>query len=175
MQILVLSGPVCAGKTTLADGLREHAGAEVLTTRVLIAKRAGISPAGLSRRQLQELGDQLDTREGGDWVANAVRGHLGESALTIVDAARTPDQLTAIRPLGRVLHAHLTAPEVILERRYAQRISADPELELPDLAALRRNMTEAAIERLAGAADIVIDTSTMNAKETLGCVLAALN
>jgi adenylosuccinate synthase len=76
----------------------------------------------------------------------------------LVDSARLLSQIEAIRrSFGhRVVHVHLTAPESELRRRYLSRRTA--MRELPSYAALRRDPTEAVIDRLQASADIVIDT-----------------
>src|SRR4051794_32944445 len=96
---IVLSGPVCAGKTTLAWNLAAAIGARPLTTRVLLAARSGESPERLTRRRLQQLGEQFDTREGGQWVADAALALLATDptgGLTVIDSIRTTPQAHAV-------------------------------------------------------------------------------
>ena len=66
-RIVVLSGPVGAGKSTLARALADSYGAVHLRTLDLLrdhARRHGVAlPA--DRRALQDYGDQLDRETGG--------------------------------------------------------------------------------------------------------------
>jgi adenylosuccinate synthase len=110
-RVIVLSGPVASGKTTLADILRARFACEVFKTRELIA--AALS-ARSERVSLQRAGDKLDRTTGGRWVAEAVAraaSRLSENAVVIVDSARIKDQIDAIRDAfgARVVHVHLTA------------------------------------------------------------------
>ena len=171
--LILLSGAVCAGKTTLAGGLKQSQAARVLTTRTLITAQVHQAAEQLDRGRLQRLGNALDHRTGGRWVADAVRS-LTLDRLTVVDAVRTPNQVAAISATVPTLHVHLTASDSVLKERYAQRVSADPAFEHPTLTALRRDPTEASIEHLASLADLVIDTSLQDKQATLKRVLNLL-
>jgi adenylosuccinate synthase len=173
---IVLSGAVCAGKSTLAGGLAVQRGATVLTTRALIANYLDAPPDGLQRQRLQEVGDELDAKRGGEWVATGLRELIGEGTdLVVVDSIRKQSQLTAVAELGSVLHVHLTADEDDLAKRYRARQAIQPELEFPSFNALRLNATEADVERLGANADLVIDTSDNDSERTLKTVLDQLS
>jgi adenylosuccinate synthase len=171
-SLILLSGAVCAGKTTLAVGLQQARGARVLATRTLIAAQATQTAEQLGRGRLQQLGDALDCSTGGGWVADAVQSLISLDHLTVVDAVRTPDQMTAIRRAAAALHVHLTASDSVLKERYVQRVSTQPAFEYPTFAALRQNPTEASIERLAYRANLVIDTGLHDKQATLTRVLS---
>jgi adenylosuccinate synthase len=173
-SLVLLSGAVCAGKTTLADCLRKCRAAEVLTTRALIAAQASNTAEYLDRRRFQQLGDDLDRRTGGGWVADAVK-NMGLKGLIVVDAVRTSAQIDAIKANRGALHVHLTAQNLVLENRYAQRTEIHSHFELPTFAALREDPTEASIEHLAALADLVIDTARHDRQATLMLTLSALN
>lgn len=168
--LILLSGPVCAGKTTLAYGLQRRIGIRVLTTRAVLAGHAGEKPEQLDRSRLQLLGEDLDRSTGGSWIVDAIQ-NLGIETAMVVDAVRTLDQVAAVRMTATALHVHLTAPVTNLEERYAQRVSAQPAFEYPSFAALRENVTEASIERMASFADMAIDTALYGEQATLGRVL----
>lgn len=173
--LVVLSGPVCAGKTTLADGLAHRCGARVLATRALIADRSGASPEEqLSRARLQVLGRQLDASSGGQWVSHAVRALATQCRPTVVDSVRTPEQVHAVRSVSPTLHVHLTAPQDVLEQRYAARAAEHTSLGLATYSTLQDDATERAIERLSPSADVLVDTGQLDAAATLERVLTAL-
>jgi adenylosuccinate synthase len=166
--ILVLSGPVCSGKTTLAHGLAESRGWPILTTRTLITKRSGNQEAPLTRRRLQELGDYLDRTEGGSWIAASLEEmDAHRKGIVVVDSIRTAAQLAALQTIAPSLHIHLTAPESTLAHRYEARHRANPRLELPSLNELRKNPTEASISGLAKKAALTIDTYVSDSQDTL--------
>ena len=161
--VVVLSGAVATGKTTLARRLEERFGARRIATRELLLSQTkkGERP---DRATLQALGDTLDADTGGAWVADAVSGlarELSEEAMILVDSARIVGQIEALRAaFGRgVIHVHLTPPPAEVDVRYESRRSASSIAEPPSYADVRTNPTEANIDELANHADVVIDTS----------------
>src|SRR5947209_3225016 len=88
-KIVVLSGPVGAGKSTLARGLADQYGASYIRTQDLMREHAESRGNSLpnERRALQDYGDQLDLETDGRWVADAVSETIanddGASSLVI--------------------------------------------------------------------------------------------
>jgi adenylosuccinate synthase len=172
--IVVLSGPVSSGKTTLGDTLVERYGFVRFKTQQLIRKLQGTD---LDRAALQAAGEILDRKTGGRWVADALTREvleLSDHAMVLVDAVRIPAQVDAIRTAFglRVSHVHLTAPAEELERRYAARHGAIKEL--PSYEAVRSNPTERRVERLADTADVVVNTGRSTPEEVTVRVAAHL-
>jgi adenylosuccinate synthase len=162
-RVLVISGPIGAGKSTLAQGLVERHGALRVSSRELLLARLGDGSG--DRRSLQEAGAALDRETGGRWVADSVKEVLrrqeGPPCPLIVDSVRVASQVEALRrALGsRVMHVHLSAPEPELAARYEQRRSravSDPERTSFEEA--RADTTERGVESLADFADLVLDT-----------------
>ncbi|HEX8154082.1 MAG TPA: adenylosuccinate synthetase, partial [Thermoanaerobaculia bacterium] len=180
-QIIVLSGPVACGKTTLGDALESRFGFRRLKTRQLIRAMLGTEP---ERTALQKAGEDLDRETNGQWVATALTRQLVdteralepgvEAPSVIVDSARLISQVEAIRDaFGRkVVHVHLTAPVERLAERYAARTGAIHELSSYDH--VRADPTEAQVETLASVADIVIDTVQSAPEDVLVRVAARL-
>lgn len=167
-SLVAISGPVCAGKSTLAAGLAGGIGARILTTRLLIADHLKRAPDELTRGELQRAGEELDRQRGGAWVAEQIAGFArGDAPVVVIDAARNAQQLAALRIEARTLHVHLTADSEVLARRYTERSLATPQLEFPEFEELRINPTEAQVETLADLADLAIDTSHTDIEDTL--------
>jgi adenylosuccinate synthase len=165
-RIIAISGPVCAGKSTLAQAVAEARGASVLTTRLLIAAHLNRAADELSRAELQQAGDLLDRERGGAWVAEGVLElGMGAGGLAIVDAVRNAEQLAALRLEADTLHVHLSSDESTLAQRYNERSRLNPQLEFAGFEDLRANRTEAEVERLGALADLRIDTSELDAEE----------
>lgn len=166
-QIILLSGPIASGKSTVADDLERRYKIERVKTRQLIERR---NPrVGKTRLAYQRAGNRLDNETGGRWVAeelgNAVR-RLPDDAVVLVDSVRVPSQINAIRRAfgPHVVHIHLTAPEDELARRYESRKRlGDP----PDYATARREKTERMVGLLQGDADVVIDTYRCRREDVL--------
>jgi adenylosuccinate synthase len=174
--IVALSGPVCAGKTTLARWLERRIGARTLTTRALIGMRAGVDPVATPRGILQELGETLDRDERGTWVASGVRGLISgdPTPVIVVDAVRTLDQVRSLRDDWPTVHVHLWASAGILAVRYDERRNEAPAVELQSFEALQLNATEAAVPLLAADADLRVDTGSTDPKTTSSVAVNAL-
>lgn len=161
IKIIALSGPVCSGKTVLAKRLQEGLGAEIVSTKDLIA--ASLSSTPTTRAEFQAGGDLLDKRDGGKWLANALAQRLSTSdpasSFLVLDSVRIPEQLAELRArFGAMLtHIHLTASISQLEVRYKARSSNMGEFA--DYQEMRENSaTERNVERLSSLADVVIET-----------------
>jgi adenylosuccinate synthase len=163
--IVVLSGPVSSGKSTLAERLADKYGGEHLRTRELMAAHAQASGDTLvmDRAALQRYGERLDHQTNGRWVVDGLAPtitRLRGSGLVIIDAVRIPAQLEALREaFGRdVLHVHLRAPREVLDARYQDRRSTSPVTELRSYQEVASDPTEANIGDLEAEADQVINT-----------------
>lgn len=173
-QIIVLSGPIAAGKSTLATALGKRWGVVRLKTQDLLRELTG---TGLDRAALQRAGERLDKETGGAWVVNGLTRRLTslpDDARVLVDSVRLIAQVEAIqRAFGqRVVHVHLTASDEDLARRYGARETAMQELG--SYAAVRADPTEAAVEDLARVADVVIDTHRSSPDDVVVRVAARL-
>lgn len=156
--LIVLSGPIAAGKSSFGDEICKISGALKVSTRKFIQARTGTSD---DRGALQAAGDQLDGDTGGAWVADAVaeREHQEASdAVLLLDSARILPQVAALRTRWgeRVFHVHLHAEDEVLSRRY---LSRPPHLkEFATYEEVRVNATEASVGALREIADLVLDT-----------------
>jgi adenylosuccinate synthase len=169
-RIILLSGPVSSGKSTLAKGLASRYNMAVCKTVDLLRTRIAKNLTS-NRKVLQAEGEALDHRTGGKWVCDVLSAYLREKPETsavIVDAVRIAKQIQVIREaFGQVVtHVHLTAPEGELRKRYAKRTKTKPDV-VTDYAQVRNNNTERQVETLADIADIVIDTNRCNEDDIL--------
>ena len=131
------------------------------------------------RLDLQAEGDQLDLRTQGQWVRDELVRCLQElpiGASIIVDSVRKLSQIEAIRETygSDVWHVHLTAPLVILEKRYIDRARENCSRELHLYEDVRKNETEQLVDRLQESADLVIDTTILSIEESLECISSKL-
>ncbi len=122
-KIVLLSGSVASGKTTLVERLRtEFEDVYLLKTKDTIRELAAKTlrrELEAERRAMQEFGDRLDRETKGQWVREALRKEVSRlaaskpqaepQAVFIVDAVRIPLQIKAIREAYGyiVIHIHL--------------------------------------------------------------------
>jgi adenylosuccinate synthase len=173
---IVISGDLCAGKTTLATGLQANAGYATLSARQVLRDIAGHELG--SRRALQDFGLATDLRTRGRWLGDAAeqRRSTDPNVLLVVDSARNERQVQAVRDALKdeaVLHVHLTAERDELERRFTERTDADDAF-LRSLDEARRHPIEGSDAVLEQTAGVVIDTTSLSPNEVLNCVIAAV-
>jgi adenylosuccinate synthase len=170
-RALVLSGPVCAGKTTLAHAL-VAAGMKRLSTRDLLLAVTG--DEARDRSTLQRVGERLDREQGGRWVVDALRRVASPGDQVVVDAIRTADQLSELRGVTNVVHCHLWAPRSVLERRQTERHAQDPAFEPQGYERNLESETERRVVELARDADVVINTEHFPPSAVAAAVAALL-
>src|SRR6266852_8238882 len=152
--IVLISGNVSAGKTTLCEGLRRHYDSTTVKTKEVLkdlAVKKLRKELPSERRALQKFGEQLDVETKGEWVLNALKKHiadakLGQENVVVVDAVRILPQIKAIRKGYQfsVKHVHLEAAPGALADRYRSRGSVGVR-ELPKYSDVRQDPTESRV------------------------------
>ncbi len=172
--IVALSGPVCAGKSTLAELMEKRLSAIRLKTNDLIRQ---LDPkAAQSRAAFQRAGDRLDKDTAGRWVMEGIIELLSDEKiqdpLVVVDAVRIEPQLRALRKVYSVVHIHLDASDEQLGTRYAKRSSALKEMA--SYQDVQVNRTEHNVRKLEKIADVVIATDRCTEEDVFVRVAARL-
>ena len=179
LQIVVVSGPISAGKSSLAEALCRQYDATVIKTRDLIRKQ--LPNVKEERAALQRAGEKLDKADGGAWVKNAlvrfIEDNVGgpaASGLFVIDSARIPGQVRAIREAygTAVHHIHVDASDKVLADRYAQRSGKTKEFERYE--DVRKSKTEREVRKLAALADTVVATDRCTPEAVLVRSIALL-
>ncbi len=168
-RLIVISGQVSSGKSTLAQRMSTRFAIDVRRSKNWLARRAG-SKVDLDRKELQRYGDRVDRQTAGRWIVEELTRDLPtlDSDTLILDAARTKNQIAELRSAfgAAVTHIHLTAPQAELERRFRSRKKRNRR-ELATYAAVRKNKTEREVDLLREIADIVVDTNRCTADDVL--------
>lgn len=163
-KLLLLSGATGAGKSSAAKELEELFQFRRISSSVYLRSYIQSPGPGGEKHQLQELGDRLDEETDFAWVINDVAAPTIEAdpqqPRWLVDAVRKHRQVELFRRrFGRhVRHVHLSAPEKILEARYAARVKPGDTL----YAELIAHPNEVAARALERDADQVLDTSQLS-------------
>lgn len=156
-MLVLLSGPVAVGKTTLRQVLMTTHQFDYVRSSGYLKQIAAQRSLTGERIGLQDLGDELDRLTDYRWLLDeVVRPGFAASPgqrRWLIDAVRKHRQVEHFRAAygDAVLHLHLHASEAVLRRRYAERDEVTPY----DVAIQHDN--EIASRSLAGIADLIID------------------
>jgi len=169
-RVILLSGHISSGKTTLSEGISKYYNAEVFKTSEFLKSRF-TEGKQLDRKILQDMGDELDEKTKGKWVLDGLNNWLEQQKgleVIVVDSVRKKGQIEYINDAfwPHVTHIHLTAPENDLESRFKLRQQSELEKEI-EYSKAKQNETEKQIDDLANIADFVIDTKRSTAKDVL--------
>lgn len=176
--IIVISGEICTGKTTLADNLERVFHFKRCKTKEGLTHFAEKELAGKvpERGFLQKFGEKLDSDGGGKWVLDYFQ-HLyypdfDKHNFYVIDSARILPQIEHIRKAYNyfVHHIHLTAAPQRLEQRFYRRgeISELPEIEQHNkYERYKADPTEQQVPTLQNDADLVIDTDKCSTEDVL--------
>jgi adenylosuccinate synthase len=163
-RVLLLSGAMAAGKTTIAGTIRDRLGFEKISSSGYLLQQ--LDPLELfsdleRRTALQELGDVLDRETDYRWIVDrvalpSVLANPDQHAW-YVDAVRKTRQVVHFRAAfdGQIRHIHLTAPEGVLRQRFAD----DPERRGQTYDVVVAHANEQAARGLGAQADHVFDTT----------------
>ena len=165
MTMLLLTGGIGVGKTTVAHKICSLTGAQYVGVRAALAGVLHLDET--DRAAMQEAGAALDARTDGAWLAEFIEQQVGKHDRLVVDAVRTERQFDAVR--NRVPHAKLVFLDAPLSVRRTRFETATLTDEMKASAGFDRSVdhpTEQLVIALRGRADIVLDNSTTTANDT---------
>lgn len=176
--ILVLSGEICTGKTTLATKLEERFGFKHCKTKEGLNSFAQKKLKGKTpdRSFLQKFGEELDTKFKGIWVLEYFQNLFGksfaENKFYLIDSVRILDQIRHIREAYSyfVYHIHLEASRESLQKRFYDRgeiRNLDARSQKKKYSTYKADPTEQQVNSLRDEADLVIDTERCNEEDVL--------
>ncbi|MGU7841427.1 AAA family ATPase [Burkholderia sp. AW33-5] len=167
--LVLLSGPLAVGKTTLRDYLVAMHGFDYVRSSAFLIEKAQREDLPADRRGLQELGDRLDAETDYRWIVDevALPSMYASAGKThwLVDAVRKPKQVEHFKSLEHVnvVHVHLTAPEEVLRLRYESRLAKNAAgLSAPSYDDAIAHPNEVAARSLIQIADVVVDVTDEN-------------
>jgi chloramphenicol 3-O-phosphotransferase len=181
-RILLLSGPLAVGKSSVAAALIATDGFMRLASGTYLQKYAAERDLPIDRAGLQSVGDTLDVETDYLWLIDDVAAPAIATApyqdKWLVDAVRKQRQVDHFRRRfgDSVLHVHLTADDSVLRRRYEERArSGDATSGRTSYDLAIRHPNETAARVLIAIADLVVDVSALSPLETAEVVIKRLD
>lgn len=145
--VVGISGPIAAGKTTLARKLEELGFAYTRFSQIIDdeLRRQG---EPLDREHRQQLGDEIHRSGRQRWLAEQTLAKVGAARLIVVDGLRFPEDhaFLAERAGGNFVHVHVAALEPLRRARYNSR-SLDGEFDVASKSPVEAEITR--LRRLA--------------------------
>ncbi len=164
LSVLLLSGPIAVGKSTVSSLLVSEHGFGALKSSAYLKALAHDRALEPSRLALQELGDSLDAETGFSWVIDKVAipaiSSNPDCSRWLFDSVRKAEQVRHFRrEFGRsVFHVHFVADEETLQKRFASRLDGHSIESAAELyAAAVQHSNEVHSRSLVAIADLVID------------------
>ena len=171
--IVVLSGEIASGKSTLAKNLERYHGFKLLKTRNALLSHAKSRIDSNDRAALQKLGEKLDKETKGEWVVRYFQSTINESNRIVLDSVRIKEQIDCLRNSyghQNVMHIHVQASENALERRYFSRNNISDINNIEEIhryKSYKANPTERKTKNLIKEADLVIETENSSEEDNL--------
>jgi adenylosuccinate synthase len=171
--IVLLSGEISCGKSSLSGNLESKFGFKVLRSKEALKIIAEEKNKRLKegRQPLMKIGEQLDKDTGGSWLRDFYQKDVIENERVLIDAVRISGQIDAFRQSygHRVVHIHLAASPDELRRRFLKRREVEDSEEnlLKLYAEFKADKTEKQVHTLEKRADLVINTERNRADDVL--------
>ncbi len=170
--IVLLSGEIASGKTTLAKQLEKKFNFKLFKSRDAIIN--SIRKSGNNDRStLQKVGDDLDKKTNGDWLVAYFQKEIFDAQRIVIDSVRILKQINSFRKAygyQNVYHVHVHASPGTLEKRYFERNDIDDLNDITEINKYKQykeNITEKNIKGLIQEADLVLDTENVNSSDSL--------
>lgn len=171
--ILVISGEICSGKTTLANKLEAAFGFKHCKTKEKLLQLAINDLKGKSpdRDYLQKYGEKLDKSLDGRWVLEYFQElfskDFDENNFYLIDSIRVINQINHLRDAYSyfVFHIHLEASSKSLKDRFYERgeiKELDPKAQEKQYDTYKSDETERQVNSLKDDADLIINTDRCN-------------
>lgn len=163
-KIILLTGRIASGKSTLCDGLVKDHEFTIIRTRDLlesVAKKKNKDYVLGDRAFLQRFGRELDESTQGKWVLEEVQHILQTHDRILIDSLRIQNQIDSFRnSYGyTVVHIHIHAEDEwrlnhYIERETKKGISADDARQ--NFYEFAKDPTEKGVSKFLDNADLVI-------------------
>ncbi|VVN41427.1 hypothetical protein PS664_05444 [Pseudomonas fluorescens] len=168
LSILLISGPLAVGKTSVREVLCDRYGFSALQSSTYLKELAATCGIIVDRAALQVLGDSLDLETQYSWIVSDVALPQIQARpsqfLWIVDSVRKAEQVALFREHfgDAITHVHFTCSELILKNRYETRNRQDDSTTYEDAI---NHPNEISSRGLSGIADRVLDLQDLSSQD----------
>lgn len=171
--IVLLSGEICTGKSTLCENLRQRFDFKILKSKealkqIYIEQNKRLKEG---RTSLQKIGEQLDKETNGAWVRDFFQSEILQANFVVIDAVRIIEQVDCFRKSygHNVVHIHLQASNLLLKQRFVKRNDVnDSEANLLELYdKVKSDRTEKQVNSMERKADLVVNTERNKPEDVL--------
>ncbi|MEE4997439.1 ATP-binding protein [Pseudomonas alliivorans] len=164
--IILISGPIASGKSTVTNELISKYGFESLSSGDYLRNLLKSKQQPATRKELQELGDSLDAETNYRWLAERISKDKiknSDNKKWIIDCVRKPQQVSSHRDCfgTSIVHIHITAEPEILKARHLSRTLTSEK----DYNDAKNHTNEISSEKLFNIADLVLSTSHTSTEE----------
>ncbi|QLL11110.1 AAA family ATPase [Pseudomonas chlororaphis] len=167
-RILLLSGAIGVGKSTIAQDLKSKHGYTSISSSGYLRSQLELQGLQPTRLNLQQFGDQLDVDTDYSWIIDCVVvpviSGTPDTTHWLLDAVRKHRQVEHFKSRfpGLVKHVHLTVSEHTLEVRFNSRVQPHVDSSYQDAVC---HPNEQAARSLIGLADLIVDTEHYSIEE----------
>lgn len=159
--LFLLSGPVAAGKSTLATLFEKNIPIRRISTGSFLLTKMERGSSVNARYNLQEFGDRLDFETNFTWIywdlVLPELNHAPNHLFWVLDSVRKLEQVQCLRKWfpGKVFHVHVTASGHLLKKRYDAR---GRSVDSQPYSIISTHPNEIAARILISVADFVFNT-----------------
>lgn len=132
-RLVGISGPLAAGKTTLAKHLQGSGFAYVRYSAIL-AEMLEEKGEPVTRETLQRIGERINRKPGQRWLNRRLVSTLPEGTDVVIDGLRFPDDHAfLVETFGPMFsHVHLSTPRDLRRQRYIDRGGSGKEFDVAE-------------------------------------------
>jgi adenylosuccinate synthase len=182
--LVILSGNLCTGKSTLSNKFAQNDSFQILKSREVLKKIAPedyVSKFQTVREGLINYALELDKHTNGSWIADNLHHEIFEKGKVILDCIRLISQLEALKrkfnDLVNIYHIHLKCSDNILSQRFSDRDENkrnNIEISETDFSEAKEHIIELQSSELESYANLVIETDNISKDDVYNKVVLYL-
>jgi len=173
LSILLISGPLAVGKTSIREVLTARHGYVAVQSSPYLKELAALRGIIVERASLQRLGDALDLETRFSWIVyDVARPQIAakpEQLLWVVDSVRKTEQVRLFRDCfgSAIMHVHFTCSESVLRNRYDMRGRQDDAVAYEEAISHPNEVSSRSLSQIA---DRIVDLEQLSSDKAADLV-----